>query len=60
MATTDVLAGLDSFGYIALFQAIIYPRDATGNIHGLLNVTKSPMETVVLPYNYPNGTVSHL
>jgi hypothetical protein len=60
MPATDVQAGLDSLGYIALLQAIIYPRDAIGDIHGLLNVTKSPMEAVTLPYNYPNGTVSYL
>jgi hypothetical protein len=56
---TDVQAGLDSFSYIALLQAIIYPRNAVGNIYGLLNVTKSPMEAVTLPYSYPNGTVSY-
>jgi len=58
--TTDVQAGLNSFGYITLLQSIIYPRSATGNIYGLLNVTRSPMKAVTLPYSYPNGTVSWL
>jgi osomolarity two-component system sensor histidine kinase SLN1 len=58
VATSDIEAGLDSFGYITLLQAIIFPREQVGNIHGLLNATRSSMSPVALPYNYPNGSVS--
>jgi osomolarity two-component system sensor histidine kinase SLN1 len=54
---TDAQSALDSGGYASLMQMIIYPRNDTGNINGLLNITNS---VLALPYKYPNGTVSRL
>jgi osomolarity two-component system sensor histidine kinase SLN1 len=57
-ATVDVQSALASGGYSALLQVIIYPRNATGNVNGLLNVTGSAIKPIKLPYSYANGTVS--
>lgn len=58
-AVTDVTSALASGGYSNLLQVIIYPRNNTGNDHGLLNVTASTLPApIVLPYLYDNGSVS--
>jgi osomolarity two-component system, sensor histidine kinase SLN1 len=59
VAATDVEAGFDSLGYITLLQAIIYPREDTGNIRGLLNVTRSDVGAITLPYVNSSGDVSY-
>lgn len=56
-AIADVQSALASGGYSALLQAVIYPRNETGNVHGILNVTGIATQPVKLPYSYPNGTV---
>ena len=58
VAAGDIQAGLDTFGYSTLLQTIIYPRAQLGNIHGLLNVTRSSLGAITLPYSYSNGNVS--
>lgn len=56
-ATSDVQSALASGGYSSLLQVILYPRNMTGNTHGLLNITGSAIQPIPLPYNYSNGTV---
>ena len=56
LARTDVQSALSNGEFGSLMQAIIYPRNNTGNINGLLNVTS---DVLSLPYSYPNGSVSH-
>jgi osomolarity two-component system, sensor histidine kinase SLN1 len=47
-----------------LVQAIVYPNSFNGNqtaVKGLLNVTAlGLLETIALPYNYPNGSAVYL
>jgi osomolarity two-component system, sensor histidine kinase SLN1 len=44
---------------MALYQTIVYPKNNTGNTHGLLNVTSNFIPNITLPYTYPNGSVRH-
>lgn len=57
-AATDVASALASGGQSSLLlQSIIYPRNDTGNTHGLLNVTGSAIgASIELPYKYANGS----
>jgi osomolarity two-component system, sensor histidine kinase SLN1 len=57
-AISDIQSALASGGYSSLLQVIVYPRNETGDIYGLLNITGTNIEPIALPYNYSNGTVS--
>jgi len=57
-AISDIQSALASGGYSSLLQVIVYPRNETGNVYGLLNITDTTVEPIALPYNYSNGTVS--
>lgn len=57
-AVSDIQSALASGGYASLLQVIVYPRNETGDIYGLLNITGTTVEPIELPYNYSNGSVS--
>ncbi|KAI9742294.1 MAG: Histidine kinase [Claussenomyces sp. TS43310] len=53
-AISDIDLALASGGSTNLLQAIVYSRNATGEPHGILNVTGS--STFLLPYDHINGS----
>lgn len=54
-ATTDVQSALGSRGYLSLYQAILFPKNGSGN-ESLLNVTSESVPEITLPYSYSNGS----
>ena len=56
-AISDIQSALASGGYSSLLQVIVYPRNETGDTHGLLNLTGSSIQPITLSSDYPNGTV---
>ncbi|KAJ8062398.1 hypothetical protein OCU04_008939 [Sclerotinia nivalis] len=61
-ARDDVQSGLASGGLSALLQVIIFPRNETGSVNGILNVTAnaSGVAGIQLPYNNSNNQPAFL
>lgn len=53
-ANNDVSEALESGGLSALLQVTVYSRNATGDPHGILNVTARNTD-ILLPSNYSDG-----
>jgi hypothetical protein len=57
-AINDLQTALSSDGYSTFVQVSVFSRNSTGNPYGILNVTDLSAQPILLPYTYPNGSVS--
>ena len=58
-AIPDLQSALGSRGYLSLYQAILFSKNASGS-QRLLNVTSDTIPDIVLPSSYANGTSAKL